>query len=146
MFLAGIGALVQGYQDSLPDVLLLDTLVNDAASFNGIEPIRHSTMAQPQEKAMGAGFEALVRGLRKLLPSTLIIVVVAGCPLCLGVRNLHVEVAKHYQLPLIDYATLVERHNRLGRPNGPQRFWASIVTNRTGQPPEFTCERAKGTA
>jgi hypothetical protein len=54
-----------------------------------------------------------------------------------GMQELRRKIARHYQIPLLDYGAMVQSHNRED-PDGPDRFWPSMNPGMTGPGNQFT--------
>eukprot|EP00929_Paragymnodinium_shiwhaense_P013370 TRINITY_DN121231_c0_g1_i1.p1 TRINITY_DN121231_c0_g1~~TRINITY_DN121231_c0_g1_i1.p1 ORF type:complete len:598 (-),score=78.00 TRINITY_DN121231_c0_g1_i1:735-2528(-) len=117
-FLTGLGPLLKTLPDR-PDIVFLDLLINDAKE--PMRGLRTINVSKPQVQR--GAFEALVRSLREQLPGVQIIVFLDGCPECLRVKKIHLEVAAHYRLPVIDYAAMVSKYNKGGRTGGDAPDW-----------------------
>mmetsp|Transcript_120490 Transcript_120490/g.292407 ORF Transcript_120490/g.292407 Transcript_120490/m.292407 type:complete len:526 (+) Transcript_120490:31-1608(+) len=93
---------VEGGIDEI-DLIVLDTLVNDAAEFH--KWTQHGNLS-PGE-VVKTSYEALVRVLHEMVPQAALVSLFAGCPACLGMASNQRAVASFYGLPLVDYASLV---------------------------------------
>eukprot|EP00747_Dinoflagellata_sp_TGD_P212533 gnl/TRDRNA2_/TRDRNA2_85617_c0_seq1.p1 gnl/TRDRNA2_/TRDRNA2_85617_c0~~gnl/TRDRNA2_/TRDRNA2_85617_c0_seq1.p1 ORF type:complete len:373 (-),score=35.90 gnl/TRDRNA2_/TRDRNA2_85617_c0_seq1:378-1340(-) len=81
----------------------------------------------------------MILSLRRVAPNAQLLLMEAGCPHCLAkahLLQLHRDVARHYNLPVVDYAAMVAQHNRAS-PNstGPDMLWPfSAPANQPGTP------------
>lgn len=85
----------------VPDLLIVDTLVNDLVS-----GVRVAT----------AAYEKLIRASMSLFPDTQLLLVEDGCPECLADKSVvdqRRKIAQYYNIPVVDYAAMVERHNHV---------------------------------
>jgi len=81
------------------DLMIIDTLANDA-------------MKKDDE---AAGFEQLLRAITSHFPDTQLLIVEDGCPKCLkneDALDLRRKIARHYGIPVMDYAAMVKAHNK----------------------------------
>lgn len=126
--LSTLGTLVSVLPKA-PDLILIDTLANDA-----IEPLRSIPWQQrgiTDPEAREVSMEAFVRTLQELLPDAQLLMVEDGCPgTCLNNAHYHTRVAEHYNIPMVNFAAMVTDHNKLGVVNGSDRLWPQ-------QHPEF---------
>eukprot|EP00747_Dinoflagellata_sp_TGD_P179313 gnl/TRDRNA2_/TRDRNA2_29928_c0_seq1.p1 gnl/TRDRNA2_/TRDRNA2_29928_c0~~gnl/TRDRNA2_/TRDRNA2_29928_c0_seq1.p1 ORF type:complete len:498 (-),score=14.33 gnl/TRDRNA2_/TRDRNA2_29928_c0_seq1:22-1470(-) len=123
--LSGIGLLLQSLGSHFAahiDMIILDTLVNDAYESKGWGSSRNSDWGG--HKIVSVSYEALVLALHDMVPQAMIFSVLAGCPVCAKMRSAQSHVARHYQLGLLDYSSLVEsKHDR--------RLWLSDISPNT---------------
>lgn len=92
-----------------PDLVILDFLVNDV--FQGEDAT--------------VGYESLIRAIHELLPTAQIFSLEAGCRDCLKDKRViqrRRQVALHYGVPTIDYAAMVQVHNKVDGV-GPDVLW-----------------------
>eukprot|EP00929_Paragymnodinium_shiwhaense_P098670 TRINITY_DN6015_c0_g1_i2.p1 TRINITY_DN6015_c0_g1~~TRINITY_DN6015_c0_g1_i2.p1 ORF type:complete len:616 (-),score=69.00 TRINITY_DN6015_c0_g1_i2:894-2741(-) len=108
-FLSGLGAMLGTYQ-ALPDLVILDTLINDAGwPKYGIEGGKINSITG--DEAMGAGFEKLLMSLQEIAPAAQLLVVQDGCARCIERMHLQKTVTMHHNIPIVDYAALTAKYN-----------------------------------
>jgi len=112
--LGGLGLIFRSLGDLRIDMVMLDTLVNDAG-----EALRWGAASTKltAEQVVSISYEGLVRALHDHRPETMIVSLFTGCKKCFKMKPHQHAIANHYNLPHIDYAELVEA-NRNDR-----RFW-----------------------
>lgn len=92
-----IGVMMKTLQ---PDLVILDYFVNDVAQ-------------QPPEKGTVA-HEGLLRAIMEIASEAQILLMEAGCPDCVGNPKMWFyrrQIARHYDIPVIDYAAMVDSFN-----------------------------------
>ena len=99
-----------------PDLILLDFLVTDVVT--------------PDQSIGTIGYESLIRTTIELVPHAQIMLLEAGCRNCVNsqyVLHRRRQIAQRYDIPVVDYAAMVEFHNRRGpvekRDKGPDLLW-----------------------
>jgi len=127
VFLTGIGALVRSLP-SAPDLVLIDTLVNDAS-----EPKRGLETLQSvgSEEAQSAAYEALLRAFREILPNAQLLIVEDACPACISAGDVHTKVAEHYNIPIVNFARMAKEYNRAGNASA-DRLWPQTEAQMQG--------------
>ncbi|CAK9023902.1 Hypothetical protein SCF082_LOCUS16389 [Durusdinium trenchii] len=118
VILGGIG--LQNY--SKADMILVDTLVNDAYQGN-LRPDLKSTVA------VSVPFEELLRSLHVLAPDSLLFAMEAGCWKCIDAAELHRKVLDFYGIPYMDFSRAVQ---------GVPELW----TSKYGPHPNFKTHQA----
>ena len=122
-FTTRLGVWVDGLARK-PDVVFIDTLTNDAA------------IDSPQQIGVdwSLQYEALSLVLLQVLPKALLVSIITGGPRALvswdklGAPYQHqMRVAEHYRLPTLNYAAIVQAHNRLQNTTGPERLWPMVA-------------------
>ena len=111
------------YDFSGVDLILLDTLVNDAH-----EKIydRDPGLLEMGASGVSVAFEELLRSLSLAAPSAAVLALLAGCSPCVANANMHRQVLDFYRVPYLDFARAVEvapylwvvDPNLLGKPHG----------------------------
>eukprot|EP00435_Cladocopium_sp_Y103_P026535 s416_g6.t1 len=106
VILGGIGL----YNFSGVDLILVDTLVNDAYNEN----IRVSKAGGSKNSdldgnlTISVAFEEFLRSLHQLAPSSAVLAIEAGCPPCIASAQSHRQVLNFYGVPYLDFARAVE--------------------------------------
>lgn len=105
IILGGIGL----YNFSGVDLILVDTLVNDAVNENK----RWGTGSEKWQDwdgnlTISVAFEELLRSLNQLAPKSALLALLAGCPHCVASANAHRKVLDFYKVPYLDVARAVE--------------------------------------
>lgn len=104
VILGGIGL----YNFSGVDLILVDTLVNDAHNENKM-------LSAGSEKwrdwdgnlTISVAFEELLRSLNQLAPKSALLALEAGCPRCIASAQAHRRVLDFYRIPFLDVARAV---------------------------------------
>ena len=107
VFLGGLGM----YDFSGVDLILLDTLVNDAHErmmFSSDADV-HKMDAMDGNFTVSVAFEEMLRSLHELAgPSAAVLALLAGCSPCIATANAHRQVLDFYRVPYLDFARAVE--------------------------------------
>ncbi|CAE8615657.1 unnamed protein product [Polarella glacialis] len=96
-FISGLSMILQQDLESPPDLIILDTLVNDA-SFGDPKPFEQDTY-----EMIKATFETFVRILHIFLPQVPVLILVTKCGRCGIYARAHYEVANYYHMPFVNY-------------------------------------------
>ena len=100
-----LGVVIGGMPQP-PDLILLDFLVTDVVT--------------PDSDIGTIGYESLIRTAMELVPNAQIILFEAGCRNCINsqyVLHRRRQLARQYNIPVVDFAAMVEFHNRPGPAN-----------------------------
>eukprot|EP00929_Paragymnodinium_shiwhaense_P030197 TRINITY_DN17151_c1_g1_i1.p1 TRINITY_DN17151_c1_g1~~TRINITY_DN17151_c1_g1_i1.p1 ORF type:complete len:690 (+),score=59.02 TRINITY_DN17151_c1_g1_i1:70-2070(+) len=127
-FLTGIGATVRSLPGP-PDLIFVDTLINDVwEASRGFE----SKLKLPDVQR--GGFEALLIALMELAPQAQIMVMLDACPECIPRADIHRDVARHYNVSVLDYAIMAKLHNKAGNksPKAPDWLWPQAMPPMAG--------------
>lgn len=134
VLLAGVGMLLRANSED-PDMIILDTLVNDAFGAGNTEDGLASGFTKvPAKDGVSVAYEKLIRTIHKLRPKSTIFSFSAGCLYCRQKAQQHLKVAKHYDLPRIDWAEYAVRNPKMW--DGDNR-WVGH-----DQHPPFYCHQA----
>ncbi|CAK9022506.1 unnamed protein product [Durusdinium trenchii] len=118
VILGGVGL----FNYSTVDLILVDTLVNDATDENRAfgKLTNDADVNNLSNMELGSvAFEVLIRTLSELAPKSTIYGIEAGCPLCLHSALAHRVVLDFYGVPYLDFAKLVEKDGKLWTPKKP---------------------------
>jgi len=103
---AQLGLLLESHGDA--DLIIIDTLTNDAWAWT------------PEERRssnwISLVYEAFIRSVRDILPSVEIFVLLAGCGSCGQQWSAQSKIARHYDLPTLDFYSM----------KGMPRFWGGV--------------------
>ena len=100
-----LGVVIGGMPQP-PDLILLDFLVTDVVT--------------PDSDIGTIGYESLLRTALDLVPDAQIILFEAGCRNCINSQyalRRRRQLARQYNIPVVDFAAMVEFHNRQGPSN-----------------------------
>ena len=113
--LGGIGL----YNFSGVDLILVDTLVNDAYNENNrVSKERGSqSIGLDGNLTISVAFEELLRSLHQLAPRSTVLAIEAGCPRCIASAQAHRQVLNFYGVPYVDFARAVEAAPELWAPS-----------------------------
>jgi lysophospholipase L1-like esterase len=112
VILAGLGVVLRGHDVAETDLIMLDTLVNDAQEVPG-------TSSLSQGDAISGGYEKLIRSAHEILPTVPIFCLIAGCPMCHEMKRSQMVVIEHYKLPYVDFSAMVQATPSLWDVDGP---------------------------
>eukprot|EP00957_Ditylum_brightwellii_P185917 14154310-Ditylum_brightwellii.AAC.1 len=96
-----------------PDLILIDYLVNN--------------LFFDEEEGFFA-FESLLITIQDILPQTQILVLTAGCNMCIEseIVDFHQKITQFYDIPMVDYIAMVQFHNQWnpdGKSDDPDLLW-----------------------
>lgn len=113
VILAGIGMVLRGMQDegSMPDAVIIDTLVNDASEAKRWDDAGNTSFSTDQ--IISLSYESLIRSLHELVPNAAVLSFMSGCPNCASKRDSQLSVATFYDLPRLDYSDFRSKHQNM---------------------------------
>jgi hypothetical protein len=130
-YLGGIASILKPFTDNnnTLDLIFIDTLVNDAneADLWGVTLELARSKQLSGDEMRDVPYEAFIRSLNALAPTAQLVALQAGCPKCLAAATPRRKLLQHHGIPVIDYAGLVERSNKLNSPSGPDRLWPQQI-------------------
>mmetsp|Transcript_86462 Transcript_86462/g.209656 ORF Transcript_86462/g.209656 Transcript_86462/m.209656 type:complete len:480 (-) Transcript_86462:148-1587(-) len=103
---SAVGAMFSAEGMDQTDLVILDTLPNDAYPMGGLAGLgtkydRHQTVS--------ITYEALVRTIHAISPDIAVFSIVAGCYKCIETKHSQLDVIQYYDLAHVDYAKLVSQ-------------------------------------
>jgi hypothetical protein len=130
--LGGIGIILRSPAAKDADLVLLDTMVNDAFEVSTTSEAAGTAMPNELVKtrrsmnltigdSISINYEKLVQSVRTLLPRAAMYALLAACGSCLLRYPHQLKVLQHYELPFLNWADVVEKANQ--SQSDERRLW-----------------------